>query len=100
TITTTTVESDGTEDDQPAPTTDTTAAPHDDNEISQNFGSLATTGMAGCKTEELSQNVVRDLKSDCSAWLKDQKSHLKDKFVTGICEEHCSDCQMNLRRCM
>ncbi len=97
TITTTTVESDGVEDEEPAPAT--TAAVADDSEITTTFGSTATTGLAGCKTEELTKNVIRDLKSDCGAWLKDQKSQLKDKYVTGTCEEHCSDCQMSLRRC-
>lgn len=93
----TTVETEG-EDETPAPT-DSPTQVTDDNELTTVFGSTATTGLAGCKTEELTKSVIRDLKSDCSAWMKDQKSQLKDKYLTGTCEEQCSDCQMGLRRC-
>lgn len=94
TVETTTIESDGVEEE--AASTETTAK---DDEITTVFGSTATTGLAGCKTEELSKTTVRDLKSDCSAWMKDQKAQLKDKYLTGTCEEQCSDCSMGLRRC-
>lgn len=70
-----------------------------ESEITAKFGSKATSGMSGCKTEELSQKLVRDLKSDCSAWLKDRKAELKGKYLTGSCDESCDDCGMHLQRC-
>lgn len=63
------------------------------------FGSRGQSGLAGCKTEDLSKTVVKDLKSDCSAWLKDQKTDLKSKYLSGSCEDQCEDCGMSLRRC-
>lgn len=97
TTTITTVETEGATDDEatPAPTSETIT----DDELTNVFGPTATTGMTGCKTEELAKSAVRELKSDCGAWLKDQKSQLRDRYVTGTCEEQCSDCQMHLRRC-
>jgi len=63
------------------------------------FGSRSQTGMAGCKTEEALQASIKDLKADCGAWVKDQKSELKARFLTSSCEELCEDCGMSLRRC-
>ena len=63
------------------------------------FGSKGQSGTAGCKTEELSKGAIKDLKADCSAWVKDQKSELKSKFLTSSCDESCDDCGMSLRRC-
>lgn len=71
-----------------------------ESEITAKFGSKATSGMAGCKTEDLSQKLVRNLKSDCAAWLKDRKAELKGKYLTGSCEESCADCGMHLQRCV
>jgi hypothetical protein len=70
-----------------------------ESEITAKFGSRATSGMSGCKTDDLSQKLVRELKSDCSAWLKDRKAELKGKYLTGSCEESCDDCGMHLQRC-
>ncbi len=67
--------------------------------LTAKFGSKAKSGMAGCKTEELSQKIIRELKGDCNAWLKDRKSELKGKYLSGSCEESCDDCGMNLQRC-
>lgn len=96
TTTITTVESEGEDwptDASPSP------SPIQESEITATFGSKATTGMAGCKTEELSKNVIKELKADCKAWLKDQKADLKNRYSTGVCEESCSDCSMGLQRC-
>jgi hypothetical protein len=67
--------------------------------VTAKFGSTATSGLAGCKTEALSKDVIKGLKSDCSAWLNDRKAELKNKFHTGTCQEQCSDCGMSLVRC-
>ena len=70
-----------------------------ESEITAKFGSKAVSGMSGCKTEDLAAKLVRELKSDCGAWLKDRKTELKGKFLTGSCEESCDDCGMHLQRC-
>jgi len=64
------------------------------------FGSRAQSGTLGCKTEELIGGVIKDLKSDCAAWVKDQKAELKGRFLTSSCEESCTDCGMSLQRCI
>lgn len=63
------------------------------------FGSRNQSGTAGCKTEALSKPLIKDLKADCNAWVKDQKAELKSRFQTSSCEESCSDCGMSLQRC-
>ena len=93
-----------TEGEDEAPNSTETQAPPSsagaqESELTTKFGSKATTGMAGCKTEELAKGVVRDLKADCGAWIKDQKTHLKSHFLTGTCEEECNECGMSLQRC-
>jgi hypothetical protein len=70
-----------------------------DLEMTASFGSTATSGLSGCKTDDLSKNMVKELKSDCNAWLKDQKTDLKTKYRVGACEEKCSVCQPGLQRC-
>lgn len=70
-----------------------------ESEMSATFGSKSATGMSGCKTEALSKNVIKELQSDCSAWMKDRKADLKDRFLTGTCNESCEDCGMGLKRC-
>lgn len=100
TTTITTVDEDG--DDiafDPVSTSTSTTTEVQEGEVTTTFGSKATSGTAGCKTEELNKAVVRDLKSDCKAWVKDQRADLKGKFHTSTCEEQCSDCGMSLQRC-
>lgn len=70
-----------------------------ESEISTVFGSQAMTGLAGCKTEELSRPVLKGLRSDCQAWIKDQRSDLGKRYLTSTCEDSCSDCGMSLQRC-
>jgi hypothetical protein len=94
--TTTIIEKDEDSQDEEAPSNSELPK---ESEITAKFGSKATSGMAGCKTEDLSQKLVRELKSDCSAWLKDRKTELKGKYLTGSCEESCDDCGMHLQRC-
>ncbi len=67
--------------------------------ITTKFGSKAASGLTGCKTEDVANSKIKDLKGDCNAWLKDRKSELKIKYLTGTCEEDCSDCGMSLKRC-
>jgi hypothetical protein len=64
------------------------------------FGSRAQSGTLGCKTEELINGAIKDLKSDCAAWVKDQKTELKGRFLTSSCEDSCTDCGMSLQRCI
>ena len=97
--TVTEVETVGDEEEPPPPGAPPVQTPVSESEITTRFGSKATTGTAGCKTEELSKSVVRDLKSDCAAWMKDQKVQLKGRYLTGSCEEECNDCGMSLQRC-
>ncbi len=70
-----------------------------ESEISTVFGSQAMSGLAGCKTEELSRPVLKGLRSDCQAWIKDQRSELGKRFLTSVCEDACSDCGVSLQRC-
>lgn len=83
----------------PAVTTATYSNEISESEVSTVFGSQATSGLAGCKTEELSKGVVKGLKDDCRAWVKDQKGDLGRRFLTSSCEETCTDCGMSLERC-
>lgn len=101
TITTVESESDGEELELNEETPVAVAAPvtPEETEISTIFGSKATTSTAGCKTEELNKGVIRDLKGDCKAWVKDQKADLKKRFRTSTCEESCTDCGVSLQRC-
>jgi hypothetical protein len=92
TITTTT-----TEGENPAVTP--TPESSKDFLVTKTFGSKAQSGTTGCKTEELSQQIVRDLESQCNVWIKKQKGELKKKYQTGTCEESCNDCGMSLKRC-
>lgn len=71
----------------------------DDRVLTARFGATGGTGLAGCKTEELLKGLLKELKDDCSAWIKDRKADLKDKFLTGSCEEKCESCNRGLRRC-
>lgn len=115
TTTTTTIESD---DDVPAidapaetgyaPPADALPAPKNakppvgafmDAELTQTFGSTATTGMSGCKTEALSKGIVQDLKRECSSWAKEQKADLGSSYLGNTCEDSCDDCGMTLVRC-
>lgn len=70
-----------------------------ESEISTVFGSQAMSGLGGCKTEELSRPVLKGLRSDCQAWIKDQHSDLGKRFLTSACEDSCTDCGMSLQRC-
>lgn len=102
--TTTTVITKESDEPVPEPTksTPTPAPAHSEakeNVKTATFGTLGLSGTAGCKTEELSKGAVSDLKGDCKAWIKDQKADLKDKYLTGSCDEVCEDCGMSLRRC-
>jgi|GEM_PF-2870731 len=109
TTTTTTVESDDDGSEEYAPPADAVPAPKNmkapkaggfiDATMSQTFGSKATTGMAGCKTEALSKDVVKDLKRECADWVKEQKSDLGKNYLGNTCEESCDDCGMSLVRC-
>jgi hypothetical protein len=106
TTTTTTVESD---DEAFAPPADAIPAPRNakppgagafiDATLSQTFGSTATSGTAGCKTEALSKSVVKDLKRECAAWVKEQKADIGKNYLGNTCEDTCDDCGMSLLRC-
>lgn len=77
-----------------------TTLPERESVATARFGvSSGQSGLSGCKTEALSKNVIKDLKADCLAWVKDQKADLKTRFLTSSCEESCEDCGMSLRRC-
>lgn len=95
--TVTTVESEG-EEETPAGGV-TTETRETESSVTAKFGSKATSGTTGCKTEDLAKSVIKDLKADCNAWVKDQKAELKGRFLTSICEESCEDCGMSLKRC-
>jgi hypothetical protein len=107
TTTTTTVESDDDgagyappEDAIPAPRdAKPPVAPSIESTLTQTFGSTATSGTAGCKTEALSKAVVKDLKRECSAWVKEQKADLGKSYRGNTCEDSCEDCGMSLVRC-
>lgn len=91
-------ESEGTtDDDKPASTGPVTEEV--EKVKTATFGSRSQSGMAGCKTEELLKDAIKDLKADCGAWVKDQKAELKSRFLTSSCEEICDDCGTGLRRC-
>lgn len=94
----TTVESEGEDDGDTAAPAAPTAEPTE-KEITAVFGSKSQSGMAGCKTEDAKKQVVKDLKGDCNAWIKDQKADLKSRYLTSSCEEKCEDCGMSLLRC-
>ena len=70
-----------------------------DRVVEETFGSRSASGMAGCKTDDRAKDAITGLKSDCNAWIKDRKSELKDRFVTGTCSEKCDDCGMSMQRC-
>lgn len=98
TVTTKEVESDTDDESVPVPPVEAPVEPKESVKTA-NFGSKSQSGLTGCKTEALSNSLVKDLKADCSAWVKDQKSELKAKFLTSSCEESCDDCGMSLKRC-
>ena len=98
TTTVITKESEGDDDDDVVPVLETAAEPKESVKTAT-FGSKGQSGTAGCKTEELSKAAIKDLKADCNAWVKDQKSELKGKFLTSSCDESCDDCGTSLRRC-
>ncbi len=64
-----------------------------------NFTVRSTFGPTACKTQELAKEMVRDLKTECNAWLKERKADLGSKYQTGTCNEECTDCTMGLKRC-
>jgi hypothetical protein len=70
-----------------------------DRVVEETFGSRSASGMAGCKTDDRAKDAITGLKSDCNAWIKDRRSELKDRFVTGTCSEKCDDCGMSMQRC-
>jgi hypothetical protein len=75
------------------------AAKPEDFIVTSTFGSLTGQGMHGCKSEALSKDAVKELKTECSAWMKERKAELKAKYQTGTCQEECNDCGMGLKRC-
>lgn len=105
---TTTITTQTTESDEPldesnsAPAQNAPAAapaPVEEGKMTTTFGSKATTGTAGCKTHEQSEDVIRQLKTQCNNWLKERKAELKNKYNVGTCEDECNDCGMSLQRC-
>lgn len=97
TITTIEAESDDVDDEE---LPDNQGAPEREGVMTAVFGgSSGQSGLAGCKTDNLSKNLIKDLKADCQAWVKDQKAELKKRFLTSSCEESCEDCGMSLKRC-
>ncbi len=101
TTTTTTSYREGDEVPRPEATAhpETHDTPAHENTMTARFGSKGQSGLAGCKTDELATDLVKDLKGDCNAWVKDQKAGLKDRFLLSTCEESCEDCGMSLKRC-
>lgn len=59
----------------------------------------STFGPTACKTSDLARDLIRDLKAECSSWLKERKADLGTKYQTGTCSEECTDCTMGLKRC-
>lgn len=94
TITVKESEKDGDDEPSPSPT------PEEKERVkTATFGSKSQTGTLGCKTEDLIKDVIKGLKADCTAWVKDQKADLKTRYLTSSCEESCADCGMGLQRC-
>lgn len=96
TVTTKTVKKGAAAQATPVPAESKTV---DDFIMTSTFGSLTGTGTAGCKTDVLSKDVVKELKGDCKDWLNERKAELKGKYQTGTCQEECADCGMGLKRC-
>jgi hypothetical protein len=107
TSTTTTVDSDDEGPDVTSPVSPAVPPPANqppprdfyETQMSQTFGSKSTTGMAGCKTEALSKDVIKDLKRECATWVKEQKKDLGKNYLGNTCEDVCDDCDMSLVRC-
>lgn len=107
TSTTTTVESDDDGTDYapsanaaiPPPTNAPATALFTETQMSQTFGAKSLSGMAGCKTDALSKDVIKDLKRDCASWVKEQKKDLGKNYLGNTCEDSCDDCGMSLVRC-
>ena len=76
-----------------ASSTSSTLTKEDDYIIRSEFGPTS------CKVQDLAKEQVRDLKTECQAWLKERKADLGTKYQTGTCSEKCSDCTMGLKRC-
>ena len=70
------------------------ATPKDDD-----YTVRSTFGPTACKTQDLARELIRDLKVECNAWLKERKADLGSKYQTGTCGEECTDCTMGLKRC-
>jgi hypothetical protein len=98
---TTTTSTTTSESDNPIPPQGVGAPAHTTQDflMSKTFGSKATSGLSGCKTEEASKDVLKDLNTQCMAWMNDKHAEMKEKYVTGTCEESCSDCGMSMQRC-
>jgi hypothetical protein len=66
---------------------------------SKDFLVTSAFGPTQCKTEAIAKEAVKDLKSECNTWIKERKNDLGAKFLTGTCNDSCTDCTMGLKRC-
>jgi hypothetical protein len=80
-----------------------TTAPPDFNPSSnpnaKDFLVNSTFGPSQCKTQDLAKEITKDLKTECTTWIKERKDDLGPKYLTGSCSEQCEDCTMGLKRC-
>lgn len=65
----------------------------------KDFAITSSYGPSQCKTGASLKEAIKDLKEECSSWLKERKSDLKEKHLTGTCNEECTDCGSGLKKC-
>ncbi len=70
-----------------------TASPANDFIVTSSYGPTQ------CKTADALKLGLKELREDCQAWLKQQKTEMAGKYQSGVCNDECNECGMSLKTC-
>jgi hypothetical protein len=70
-----------------------TATPANDFIVNSSYGPTQ------CKVADALKVGLKELRDDCQAWLKQQKSEMGSKYQSGVCNDECNECGMSLKTC-
>lgn len=58
-------------------------------------------GPTKCVITELTSKEAKPLKTECESWVKERKTELGSKYLTGTCNQSCRTCEKNtsLKQC-
>ena len=60
----------------------------------KDFALNKSFGPTECKTSAAAKDAMKEFKTECQVWLKEQRGDLKSKFQTGSCADKAEDCSV------